>query len=160
MDKQHLKIIKCLLVLEWTTLWRAKVNGCLLLSRCVHTCMQPCKSPFSFSLSFNMARAPPHAMYANKVTAFSFSRMRQTTHSRCKYFQLVPTSCNCFQLSFSCLLLGCTLDLTGCDCLQLLATTLICLLLSCALILTGCNWSQLLPASCKNIHPLAVWTVH
>ena len=65
-------------------------------------------------------------------------------------------SFNWFQLYFSYLLLGCTLNLTGCDCHQLLATTFICLLLSCALILTSCNWSQLLPASCKHIHPLAV----
>ena len=158
MDKQHLKIIKYLLVLEWTTLWRAKVNGCLLLSRCVHTCMQPYKSPFLFSLSFNVARAPQHAMHASMVSAISFLRTRQTANSSCKYFQLIPTGCNCFQLSFSCLLLGCTMDLTGCDCLQLLATTLICLLLSCVVILTSCNWLQLLSASFKYIHSLAVWT--
>ena len=53
--------------------------------------------------------------YASMVPAFSFSRTRQTAHNSCKFFQLVPTSCNCFQLSFTCLLLGCTLDLTGCD---------------------------------------------
>jgi len=109
------KLIKYLLVLDWTTLRRAKVNGCLLLSRCVHTCMQPCKLPFSFSLSFKVARAPQHATHVSMISVISFLRTRQTTSSNCKYFQLVPTGYNCFQLSFSCLLLGCTLDLTGCD---------------------------------------------
>jgi len=135
----------------------AMVNGCLLFSKRVHICMQLCKSPFSFSLSFIMARAPQHATYASMVPdCHSFLYTRQTASSNCKFFQLIPTSCNCFQLSFSCLQLGCTLYSTSCNCLQLPATTVICLLLSCVQILTGCNWSQLLPSSCKYIYPLAV----
>ena len=62
------------------------------------------------------------------------------------YLQLLSAS------SHACCL-DCTLDLTGCDCFQI---TFICLLLSNALILTGSNWSQLLPTSCKSLHLPAV----
>ena len=125
----------------------------------LHAVMQI--TSLSFSLSFNVARAPPHVTYACMVPdCHSFLRTRWTASSSCKNFQLVPTSSNCFQLSFICLLLGCTLDSTSCNCLQLPATTLICLLLSCALILIDSNWSQLLPPSCKSLHLLAVKTVH
>jgi len=92
MDKQYLKIIKYLLVLEWTTLRKAKVNGCILLSRCVHTCMQPCKSHFSFSLSFIIARAPPHArMQAWSLPFPSYARDGQQT--------IAVNSFNWFQLA-------------------------------------------------------------
>jgi len=94
--------------------------------------MQPCKSPFSFSLSFNVARALQHATLARMVSAISFLRTRQTASSSCKFFQLIPTSCNYFQLLFSCLLLNC------------------------ALVLSGCDWSWLLPPSCNFLHLLAV----
>ena len=84
---------------------------------------------FSFSLSFIMARAPPHTTYASMVPAFSFLRMRQTADNICKIFQLIPTSYNCFQLSFH---------------------------LSAVGLHNGFNWLRLPPVTCNHAHLLAV----
>ena len=119
--------------------------------------MQAYKTPLSFSLSFIVTRAPTICNLCKHGPLSFPSYARDTQRAAVvNFFQLILTSCNYFQLSFSCLLLDCTLDLTGCDCFQLPAIIFICLLLSCALILTDLYWSQLLPASCKSLHLFAV----
>jgi len=57
------------------------------------------------------------------------------TSSSFKFFQPIPTSCNCFHL---------------------LTIRFTCLLLNYALVLTSSNWSQLFPPSFNCFHPLAV----
>ena len=98
--------------------------------------------------------------YASMIPAFSFLRTRQTTGTFVNSFNCFQPAATASNFLFTCLLLHCTKELTGCDCLQLPATTLVCLLLMCALILTGSNWLQLLSACCKSLHLLAVKTVH
>ena len=67
--------------------------------------------------------------YANMVPAFSFLRTRQTAGNSCKYFQLVPTCCSCFQFSFHLPAVG---------------------------LHKGFDWLRLPPVTCNHTHLLAV----
>ena len=95
-NELHLKIIKYLFVFEWTPRYK-----------CSHA------NHLSLSLSHLMWQELHNVqcMQAGSLTAISFLRTRQVASNSCKFFQLILTSCNYFQLSFSCLLLDCTLDL-------------------------------------------------
>ena len=94
-DELHNKVIKYLLVLEWTPCYELHHTCCLLFSRCVHTCMRPYKSLLSLSLSFIIARAPPHArMQAWSLPFPSYARDRQQPIfvNSFNWFQLAATA--------------------------------------------------------------------